>query len=563
MRLTRLPVHPLLLAIYPIAHLYARNIVYVPFDHILRSCAISLGLTLIFLLGVRIISRSWDKAGAICSLAVVLFFSFGHVANALGVGAARHTGPPTLAVLRGLWLAVFLIAPYFLLRSRINFKTTQLLNAVAVVLVIFPLTTIASTLIGNRRDLTPEREALAQLRGERHAEGSLRPAAESPLPDIYYIIFDGYERADLLQELYGYDNSPFLEALQERGFYVASASRSNYLSTNYSLNTSLNLVYFQDFPTALLRSARFNLQTNYVSEFLREQGYQVVVFDSGSADTNNQAADFFLTPSPPASVDEGQVNPFEQLLLRTTLGAMIFEAPAGDGPAQPNAMVVATVNQELDLRRERIRFAFSHLPDFAARPGPYFLFAHIYLPHVPFLFGPGGEELHYHENLNLFWYEVAPEDYLQTYTDQVDYLNQAALQTIDVILATSVRPVVIVLQGDHGDDWFLDWDAPTAEGVNARSAILNAIYFSDQGYSDLYPTLTPVNTFRLILNHWFGTRYPLLPDRVFTHEHPLSTPLQGEPEFEDACPRFGICPPDPPSRPTSEVPRSSEVGSET
>ncbi len=546
MRLSRLPVHPLLLAVYPIAHLYARNIVYVPFGDTLRPFAVSLGLTLLFLLGVWIISRSWDKAGAICSLGVVLFFSFGHVANALEAWAAQHDGIPTLALLRGAWLAAFLVPPYFILRSRGSFKTTQLLNLVAVVLLSFPLTTIVSTLVGSRRDLTPEREALARLRGQMEAEASMGAAADSQLPDVYYIIFDGYERADLLEELYGYDNSPFLGALEERGFYVASSSRSNYLSTNYSLNTSLNLVYFQDFPAPLLRSARFNLQTNYVSDFLRRQGYQVVVFDSGSADTNNQPADFFLTPSPSASRDEGQVNPFEQLPLRTTLGAMLFEAPAGSGPAQPNEMVVATVNQELTLRRERIRYAFAHLPDFASRQGPYFLFAHIYLPHIPFLYGPGGEELVYHENVSLFWYEVAPEDYLRAYTDQVEYLNQAVLGTIDEILATSVRPVVIVLQADHGDDWFLDWDAPTAEGVNVRSAILNAIYFSDQGYSDLYPTLTPVNTFRLILNHWFGTRYPLLPDRVYTHEHPLSTPLQGAPEFEDGCPQFGICPPAPP-----------------
>ena len=58
--------------------------------------------------------------------------------------------------------------------------------------------------------------------------------------------------------------------------------------------------------------------------------------------------------------------------------------------------------------------------------------------------------------------------------------------------------------------------------------------------------MTPVNTFRVILKHWFGTQYPLLPDRVYYHEHPLSTPIQGVPEFADSCPRFDICLPDRP-----------------
>jgi hypothetical protein len=41
-------------------------------------------------------------------------------------------------------------------------------------------------------------------------------------PDVYYFILDSYTRADLLKEAYGYDNSPFLDALRERGFYVAT-----------------------------------------------------------------------------------------------------------------------------------------------------------------------------------------------------------------------------------------------------------------------------------------------------------------------------------------------------
>jgi len=541
-RLSRFPFHPLLLAVYPIAHMYARNIVYIPFEDTLRSFAVSLGLSLFFLLGLRLILKGWDKAGAIGSLAVILFFSFGHVANALEEWGSRNDVAADFSILRGIWLAAFLLLPFFILRSRLTHKTTQMSNFAAAVLVVFPLTTIASTLISGNRDLASEREALAQIRGQRQAEASMGDAAGSVLPDIYYIIFDGYERADLLQELYAYDNSPFLAALEDRGFYIVTSSRSNYLSTNYSLNTALNLVYFHDLPRPLLRAARFNLQTNYVSDFLREQGYQVVVFDSGSADTNNQPADFFITPSSVRSEDEGQANPFEQLLLRTTVGRMFFEAPAQGGDAdRPNDVVVATVNQELAVRRERISHAFTHLPDYASGGGHYFLFAHIYLPHLPFLYGPDGEELNYHENLSLYWYEVEPEDYLETYAYQVDTLNRSVLRTIDSILEISERPVVIVLQADHGDDWFLDWDAPTAQGVNARSAILNAIYFSDRSYSDLYPTMTPVNTFRVILNHWFGTEYPLLPDRVYYHEHPLSTPIQGVPEFTDSCPRFEIC----------------------
>jgi hypothetical protein len=378
-----------MLAVYPIAHMYARNIVYIPFEDTLRSFAVSLGLSLFFLLGLRS-SCGWDKAGAIGSLAVILFFSFGHVANALEEWGSRNDVAADFSILRGIWLAAFLLLPFFILRSRLTHKTTQMFNFAAAVLVVFPLTTIASTLISGNRDLASEREALAQIRGQRQAEASMGDAAGSVLPDIYYIIFDGYERADVLQELYAYDNSPFLAALEDRGFYIVTSSRSNYLSTNYSLNTALNLVYFHDPPPAA-QGGEVQPADHYVSDFLREQGYQVVVFDSGSADTNNQPADFFITPSSARSEDDGQAKPFEQLLLRTTVGRMFFEAPAQGGDAdRPNDVVVATVNQELAVRRERISHAFTHLPDYASGGGHYFLFAHIYLPHLPFLYGPTG-----------------------------------------------------------------------------------------------------------------------------------------------------------------------------
>jgi hypothetical protein len=37
----------------------------------------------------------------------------------------------------------------------------------------------------------------------------------------------------------------------------------------------------------------------------------------------------------------------------------------------------------------------------------------------------------------------------------------------------------------------------------------------DGGESDLYPSITPVNTFRLIFNEYLGTHLNLLPDRNY------------------------------------------------
>jgi hypothetical protein len=539
LRILRLPFHPFLMGIYPIIHLYARNIAFIPLIDAMRPLGITLGLTFIFLIGFRMIVKSWHAAGLITSALLIMFFFFGHIANLLEDQLQRQGMPFDISLFAWIWLILFLPLPLLILRFRPAEKPTQLLNLIGLMLILWPLASIIAANVDRSLFRTSELESLAQMRGEAQAEASLRALPQSEKPDIYYIILDAYERADILEEYYGYDNSSFMDALENRGFYIGSSSRSNYLTTTYSLNTSLNLLYFHEFPAGLFKQSRFNLYTNYVSEFLRKQAYQVVVFDSGTGDSNFQYADVFAS-SPSIQVNASAVTPFEQLLLQTTYVLALIKRNSSDEGAR-NDVFTASVNYDLEIRRERIRYAAEHLPDYAAQDNPRFIFAHIYLPHFPFLYGPGGEELKYHGKTNLFWYEVEPEDYVDYYGYQIDYLNRTMLQTIDRILAGARRPLVIILQSDHGDEHFLNWDAPTAQGVNARSAILNAFFFSDGGYEQLYPSMTPVNSFRVILNHWFGTQYPLLPDKTYFHEHPVNTPYTEIPEFIESCARFNIC----------------------
>ena len=539
MKLLRFPYHPLLLSIYPIAHLYARNFVFLPIENTFRILAVTLVFALFFLAAFKLILKDWALAGVLSSLLVVLFYTFGHAANAIEAWTLNLQITFDVSILGWIWLAALLVISLLALKFGLPEQTTPLLNIVATVLVIAPVISIASDATAVGGSVPADEAKLSELRGEQEAEAGMSQVAG---PDIYFIILDGYQRADTLLDSYGYDNSAFTKGLQERGFYLASSSRSNYLNTNYSLNTSLNLMYYHEFPDQILLNSKYDLQTNYVSDFLRRVGYEIVVFDSGSDDTNDQYADIFVTPKSNQLEDDQFINPFEQLLLRTTAAALLFQGSSLDaGPGESSDVFAKAVNRELAQRRELITHAFGSLAGHGASGGEQLLFSHIFLPHFPFLYGPDGEELQYHQNLNLYWYEVEPENYIEYYNYQLDYLNQAVLDAVDEILAASEGPVVIVLQSDHGDRKFIDFDEPTSAGVDARSAILNAIYYSDGNYESLYQSVTPVNTFRLIFNHWFGTEYPLLPDRTFFHEPSVSTPFNEVPEFVDACTTFDVC----------------------
>jgi hypothetical protein len=94
-------------------------------------------------------------------------------------------------------------------------------------------------------------------------------------------------------------------------------------------------------------------------------------------------------------------------------------------------------------------------------------------------------------------------------------------QTINAILSRSASPPVIIIQGDHGPGSRLNWTSPEGSCLWERTSILNAYYLPGAGKEQLYPSITPVNSFRVILNAYFGAQLEQLPDRTYFTSHKL------------------------------------------
>ena len=73
----------------------------------------------------------------------------------------------------------------------------------------------------------------------------------------------------------------------------------------------------------------------------------------------------------------------------------------------------------------------------------------------------------------------------------------------------------MILQSDHGSGLRLDMESHEKTDLHERMSILNAYYFPGRSYQGLYPEITPVNTFRVVLNTFFGAGLELLPDRNY------------------------------------------------
>jgi hypothetical protein len=172
---------------------------------------------------------------------------------------------------------------------------------------------------------------------------------------------------------------------------------------------------------------------------------------------------------------------------------------------------------------------FETLPTVADGRSPVFCLAHVIGPHPPFVFradgGPRRPDMPYGlaDHTTFFDRGGTAAAYVSGYTEQVAFLNRRILHMIDRLLARPGPAPIIIIQGDHGSR-FITEDPGSPRFLAEKLAILNAYYLPGGGNELLYPSITPVNSFRIVLSHYFGMNLPLLPDRVFWA--PSDSPLQ-------------------------------------
>jgi len=490
-RLTKFPLHLFLVAIYPILALWGHNIDIAQPAWVLRPLLVSLAAASVLLLVIQTIVRAWEKAALITSLALVLFFSYGHVytllepvsLNGFLLGRHRYLAP--------LWgLLLILEIKWALGAKRDLTRITAVLNTSIAIALIFSLYQLASA--GYRALHSPMANS-----DSNSQTTTLNLTAQSPSPDIYYLILDGYGRDDMLRKHYDLDNRPFLDWLRSKGFYVAVCSQSNYAQTQLSLASSLNFDYLANLDTRYTagNTSRLGLpaliQHSALRQALESLGYRTITFESGYPATEIEDADqYYATPNAPG------LNDFEHLLVRTTAGRIAAEGIALLGlPPDWEARD--------QTHRARIRLILDTLPVVPETPGPKFVFAHIIAPHWPHVFGPDGEPVH------------ERPDSVSGYRNQVLFINREIKTVISAILQKSSVPPIIILQADHG---------AVIESPAQRMSILNAYYLPGNGSDKLYARITPVNTFRLVLNEYFGARLPLRED--FSYYSTYETPYE-------------------------------------
>jgi hypothetical protein len=486
-KLISFPYHPLFFGLFPIVALIAANIQESLLEDGWRALAVSFLVSTTVLTFVLAFTRDLPKAALATSILLIAFFSYGHVYIALkltgeiGTWIARHR------YLLPIWLTITGLTIWFAMKRWPAARTqTGAINIAASFLIVIPLFQISSFLI---RDFSAGGPFLEPV---QDSTNGANPAWVNPdYPDIYYIIPDSYSRRDLLEEFYNYDNSEFLNDLRSLGFYVADCSLSNYTKTRLSLSSSLNMDYLENLGiTAVDQADEFwrRLRNSAVRKTLSGLGYKIVSLETGFYWTEWPDADIYLTRSESAS--SLRLNNFETLLLQTTLLRALFDLESGD-PQVLTAIGMDALEEHYAITRH----ALDSLDNLAFLDGPKFVFAHLLIPHEPYVFDAEGN------------FTTEPRSLTASYNAQISYLNRRLINSLSTIISESERQVIIILQADTA--------GPGTQFIKEdRMKILNA-YYLPEGHDVLYRSITPVNSFRVVFDTYFGTKYGLLEDRSF------------------------------------------------
>jgi hypothetical protein len=482
-------INPFIFGIYPLLSLTAKNSVEIHISDGYRALIFCLGGTALLTLLLLWVYRDWQRASLVSTGILFLFFSYGHIIFSLQ-GINPNLGNHLYGIIAVI--VIFSLLVWIAKSSNRNWdsaiNTLTVIGLVALILPTYKIISIELSAARFRQEyISPEINITASR--------SLHPQYN---PDIYYIILDAYGRDDTLRDFLGLDNSEFLNSISDMGFTIGQCSRSNYSLTRLSLSSSLNMNYLDDIID-INRNDDGNaialghiIKNSLVRQTLEELGYQTIAFETGFVWTQIENADYYFS----LANSHADISPFTQkqnkleaLLLQTSFLSSLNSFSDFLPP-----YLIPDLNQHEDLHRDQVLLVFDQLEGIPHMPGNKFVFAHIVSPHYPFVFAQDGSDA------------VNTSNEAQAYSDQLLYINARVINMIQKIIATSKEPPIIILQSDHG---------PQVENATEEVKILNAYYLPKIDQDVLFDNISPVNTFRVISNAYFGTEYPLLDNISF------------------------------------------------
>lgn len=464
-----------------------------------QAKGMSVGIALLAVLFLAILTRGfrtrWRWALGVTAVAMLVLFQWPtltfagrHVAAALPIPLIEDVFPVMMAI-GFVWVSVRLGGewPFAAILS-----TGLLIMVVVLVTAALPFAEIA----------TPE------------ARGTATPGS----PDVVLVILDGYTREDVLREQFDHDNGAFQTSLEELGFNIAEAANANYSFTYASISSMYDLDYV--YETGVVDQAANSRMRSALSgapdlfDTFRGAGYEIAFAENAWGGSQcGGAVD--------VCIRDGFAERMIWSLSEVTIFAPLVRA------VRPHPFHSVSV-EHLEM-----------LPEFIERDRteglPRLTVAHILLPHPPFLRDASCQYV----NTPVRRAFTSPsEDLIENrrrfYADQLECTNSMVAEAVAAVVAR--RPdTLIMITGDHGsgstrlanveqEDW-------PDEAIHERMSLFSA-YRLPGCEASFYPTISPVNGARELVNCAIDDELERLPDRT------LWAPPMGEGIVRDVAHRL-------------------------
>ena len=326
------------------------------------------------------------------------------------------------------------------------------------------------------------------------ADASRSAEVQGASSNVVVLLLDGYPRGDSLREQFGIDPEPFEQALSDRGFAVAAASRSNYTSTWMTIASMVHGRYVHEIrgleraPASAAEQYRLLMRSIAEGEqlrTLRQRGYEIVSVPSAYESAAILSADRVAAPV--------ELNSFELSLIQHSLaGRLVLELAPQIAFEQHRDRVRSTL--EIAVREATVR-----------RNRPALVFAHLLAPHAPLAFVEGTPAPTCFPACSL--YVMGPEADWSGYPEHLAAVNDLVLTAIDRLRARDPAATIVVMS-DHGTVRRGDHDGPNAFRT----------FFAARVHDGSLPfpsDVSPVDVLRLLVD---PASEPTVPYRAWTSE---------------------------------------------
>lgn len=509
------PLSPFLIVIWLILARYNRNVDQLAIHYTFESMLIGL-LIVSVITAILVWRKKSQKSYLVFAWFTFAFFIYGDL-YAMFAHIAKQSNVVSFMSQHGFVLG-FLALCSFLIINRLYQKKVNperivyLANVILIVLVLFNFVAPIKRMLQTTTKPNINPELASQKVDTKNFEGR----------DVYYLLFDRYGSNETLKSLYGYDNSEQLEYLRSKGFFLNENAHANYQFTTQSVASTFNLRYFEQ-EASQYKDTDTTVQPYYdlinhnsAGQFIKKFGYKYFHIGSWWEPTKRSAeATTSYNRASRIHMFGLRINPneFTQLVLQNTL----FE------PLLAHTLKLGSVtlfDNDIDIgniQHDSFLYQVDTVKALSQKPGDKFVFAHFLMPHPPFVFDANGNRIT----------EIKSEVDKKAFIEQLKYTNTKMRELVEHLQNRPGKKPIIIVQADEGPypkDFYeagvekFDWNKASTQDLQEKFGIISAYYLPDNPKQQPYMGISPVNTFRLLFNNYFGTDLKLLPDRSYLYE---------------------------------------------